>query len=278
MGRPFGIAALVFCVACVGAPHAAGAARLSGSQSTSSPTTRIAQDQAPKAATGDPKSGSNDTKEVTGLVTEASCVAGVVQRIDLKTASDTLHLRGPSGGKLPIENSSQNPADFNPCTALKGMQVFVRYTPDGANPQRGAIKSLRLGTPEKESGKQSEGQSFASDSGGSAAANSASEEPSTGNIPPQQLDSGTAETSEGKVVDVSCDGEEMIVTFSAKYGRLRLHARDYARVTYDDDRHALEDRDFKACTLLKGHTVAITFVVVDRESYEGEIQSVEVEK
>jgi hypothetical protein len=56
-----------------------------------------------------------------------------------------------------------------------------------------------------------------------------------------------------------------------------LHARDYTRVEISED-VPFEAGEFRPCTDLSGKTAKITFVTVDRKKYDGEIQSIEVEK
>jgi len=85
-------------------------------------------------------------------------------------------------------------------------------------------------------------------------------------------------TAEGRVTDVTCTGNEMLVKISAANRPFTLHARNYSRLTYDDDRAAFENRDFPACTQLKGRTASIEFIVVANKPYDGEMQTVEIEK
>jgi tetratricopeptide (TPR) repeat protein len=91
-------------------------------------------------------------------------------------------------------------------------------------------------------------------------------------------DLSNAKTAEGSVTRVICTGNEMIVSIMAQGNRqLTLHARDYTRVSYDQD-VAFATRDFQPCTLLEGHTASIDYLVVPGRRFDGEIQSVEVEK
>jgi len=83
---------------------------------------------------------------------------------------------------------------------------------------------------------------------------------------------------EGKVTDVACTGNELQIKLAVAGGQVVLHARDYARLNYDDDRTAYESGDFPACEQLKGRQASITFVVVEHKPYRGEMQSVEIEK
>jgi hypothetical protein len=83
--------------------------------------------------------------------------------------------------------------------------------------------------------------------------------------------------AEGPVGDVACSGVEMTLKISAHNGNFKLHARDYTRVEISED-VPFEAGEFRPCTDLNGKTAKITFVTVDRKSYDGEIQSIEVEK
>jgi hypothetical protein len=83
--------------------------------------------------------------------------------------------------------------------------------------------------------------------------------------------------ADGPVSDVACSGVELTLKISAHNGRFTLHARDYTRVEISED-VPFEAGEFRPCTDLSGKTAKITFVTVDRKKYDGEIQSIEVEK
>jgi hypothetical protein len=82
--------------------------------------------------------------------------------------------------------------------------------------------------------------------------------------------------AEGEVSDVTCSGAEMRLKITARNGTFRLHARDYTRVDISED-VPFQAGEFKPCTELEEQTAKITFVTVERKSYDGEIQSIEVE-
>src|SRR3984957_19951051 len=84
--------------------------------------------------------------------------------------------------------------------------------------------------------------------------------------------------AEGEVSDVKCSGVEMMLKVSASNGKFKLHARDYTRVEISEDASPFQSGEFKPCAELSGKTAKITFVTVDRKAYDGEIQSIEVEK
>jgi hypothetical protein len=83
--------------------------------------------------------------------------------------------------------------------------------------------------------------------------------------------------AEGELSDVNCSGVEMMLKISASNGKFKLHARDYTRVEISEDA-PFQPGEFKACAELSGKTAKITFITVDRKAYDGEIQSIEVEK
>ncbi|HXN71201.1 MAG TPA: hypothetical protein VN861_01455 [Candidatus Acidoferrales bacterium] len=83
--------------------------------------------------------------------------------------------------------------------------------------------------------------------------------------------------AEGGVSDVTCSGVEMRLKIAARNGTFRLHARDYTRVDISED-VPFQAGEFKPCAELDGKTAKITFVTVERKSYDGEIQSIEVER
>jgi hypothetical protein len=83
--------------------------------------------------------------------------------------------------------------------------------------------------------------------------------------------------AEGEVSDVNCSGVEMMLKISARNSKFKLHARDYTRVEISEDL-PFQAGEFKPCAELNGKTAKITFVTVDRKAYDGEMQSIEVEK
>jgi hypothetical protein len=82
--------------------------------------------------------------------------------------------------------------------------------------------------------------------------------------------------AEGGISDVTCSGVEMRLKIAARNGTFRLHARDYTRVDVSED-VPFQAGEFKPCTELDGKTAKVTFVTVEHKSYDGEIQSIEVE-
>jgi hypothetical protein len=83
--------------------------------------------------------------------------------------------------------------------------------------------------------------------------------------------------AEGNVTQVLCSGHELTLNLDAGDGVYILHARDAMRVPFEQD-VAFDAGNFEPCTQLKGREAKITFVTVEGKTYDGEIQSVEVEK
>jgi hypothetical protein len=205
----------------------------------------------------------SDVKDSTGYVTDTTC-SGASQRIEVKTSTGTLHLRGPASGGLPIQNPAHLPAGFNSCKSLKGMRVSVQYVPDDSHNQDGTIKSLSLLPAEKVNSAEGPLQPVPS-------------QPSVGDAP-APLVPDTQMTAEGRVEEVTCTGNEILVRVATAGRQFTLHSRNYTRLNFDDDRRSFEDPDFPACTQLKGRVVAIEFVVVEHKAYDGEMRNVEIEK
>lgn len=82
--------------------------------------------------------------------------------------------------------------------------------------------------------------------------------------------------AKGGISDVTCSGVEMRLKIAARNSTFRLHARDYTRVDISED-VPFQAGEFKPCTELDGKTAKITFVTVEHKTYDGEIQSIEVE-
>jgi len=260
------ITTLALCLVVVTTAHAERAIRQQDARSSAALAISATQGQNTESATG-PKDDSSSAKEATGTVTELTC-AGAIQRIDVKTSSETLHLRTSTGYRIHIEGSSPSGA-ASPCASLTGMRVLVQYAPDQGKEQSGVIGSLRPAI--------AEGEGLVSTSDGPLAVSAPVEAPSEpGTI--QQLEPGSKMTEDGRVTEVTCYGNDMLIKLSSGGRRYQLHARDYSRLTYDDDRRTFENRDFQACTQLKGLRASVTFVIIEHKPYDGELQSAEIEK
>jgi tetratricopeptide (TPR) repeat protein len=246
--------------------HAAEPAAVRQSSSTSSAATEAAgprsdpQDAAQtQAASGGAGGNSGTLREATGVVTKLSCMAGL--KFELNSGEGTLTLHIKAGTNLRIQMTTRPSGPFNPCTALQGQRVEVSYQPDDAKGKAGTLESLMV-------------LSGTSDDGGAGATNSAGG---------RRLGVGgghrdpVATSAEGNVKEVVCNGNELTLQLDAADGLYTLHARDATRVQFEQD-VAFDAGGFQPCTQLKGRQAKIAFMEVDGTSYDGEIQSVEVEK
>jgi tetratricopeptide (TPR) repeat protein len=190
-------------------------------------------------------------REATGTVTKLSCLSGLRFELDTSAGKLTLHIK--PGTNLPIRLTARPTGPFNACTALQGQRVKVSYQPDDAKGKLGTLESLTVlsGTGGDAGGRQL----------GVGADHSAP----------------VTTSAEGNVTHVLCNGSELTVSVNSGERSLILHARDAARIQFEQD-VAFDAGDFQPCTQLKGRQVKITFVVVGGKGYDGEIQGVEVEK
>lgn len=205
---------------------------------------------------------STSAAEATGYVTESVC-AGKSQRIDLKTSKGTVHLRAPASGVLTFEDPSQLPEGFNACKSLKGQRVSVQYAPDGSAGGTGTITSIRLLPP---------GEVNSAEGPIAPVAQAAAPAADSPLVPDAKM------TAEGRVTDVACKGNDIVVKILTEKRQFTLHTRDYTRLNFDDDRTSIENKDFPACTDLKGRVAAIDFIVVQGKPYDGEMRNVEIER
>jgi Flp pilus assembly protein TadD len=210
--------------------------------------------QTPDAAAAQTAGGAGGAaalREATGTVTKLSCMSGL--KFELDTGAGTLTLHVKSGAQYQIKMTTRPNGPFNPCTAIQGQRVKVEYQPVGSNGKMGEVESLTVLTA-------------VSGDGGARRLG---------------VGAGHAEpvttSAEGNVTQVLCNGHELTLNLEAGDKTFILHARDATRVQFEQD-VAFDAGDFEPCTQLKGREAKITFVVVDGKTYDGEIQSVEVEK
>jgi hypothetical protein len=200
----------------------------------------------------------------TGYVTESTC-DGKSQRIEVKTSKGTLHLRAPSNGAMPFEDAKELPEGFNACKSLKGQRVSIEFAPDDSR-EGGTITRLKLLPAGEVNSAEGPIVPMAQPAAAAVPANALE-----ALVPDAQM------TAEGRVTDVICTGNDLIVKISTDKRQFTLHTRNYTRLNFDDDRRSFEDRDFPACTDLKGRTVAIEFIVASGKAYDGEMRNVEIE-
>lgn len=82
---------------------------------------------------------------------------------------------------------------------------------------------------------------------------------------------------QGKVKDATCDGKEMTLTLTVRDVDFNLHARDYSRVSFNEGT-PFENGKFDPCTQLSGRDAEVHFIMVENKPYDGEIQSIEIQK
>ncbi|HKD64110.1 MAG TPA: tetratricopeptide repeat protein [Candidatus Acidoferrales bacterium] len=222
----------------------------------SAPRPPVAQEESPKEA--------DNSREVTGMVTQESCAAGLKLQVAAGAEVFTFHL--PPGAHSAIRMMAKPAPDFDICKSLKGTQVAVRFLPDEAKKNTGAIEQLTIlaaGTPAPLTIPKPD---FAATSSKPlrlpAGANSAQ---------------NASVTLSGRVTAVACDKNEMSLTLLVRDSEFELHARDYARVHFDQS-VPFDAGEFQPCVQLKDHDATIEYIITEKEEYDGEIQSVQVGK
>jgi tetratricopeptide (TPR) repeat protein len=199
-----------------------------------------------------------DLREATGVVVKVSCMGGLKFEMTTATGELTLHI-GP-GARVQIRTMSQPVGPFNPCTALRGQRVSTQYQPEGSDGRSGTLETLTVLSAES------------GEANGSSGVNSVRHlEVGAGHREP------VTSSAEGNVKQVTCTGNELVLTLDAGEGLFTLHARDATRVPYEKD-VAFDTGEFQACSQLQGHQAKITFVVAGNQKYDGEIQDVEILK
>ena len=221
---------------------------------TQTPDAAAAQTAGDDAGAG----GAAALREATGTVTKLSCMSGL--KFELDTGAGTLTLHVKPGAQYQIQMTTRPNGPFNPCTAIQGQRVKVEYQPVGGNGNMGEVESLTVLTA-------------VSGGGGSAANSGGARRLGVEGAHPEPVKAA----AEGNVTQVLCSGHELTLNLDAGDGVYILHARDATRVPFEQD-VAFDAGNFEPCTQLKGREAKITFVTVEGKTYDGEIQSVEVEK
>jgi hypothetical protein len=175
-------------------------------------------------------------------------------KFEMTTAAGGLTLHSGPGAHLQIRMMSEPIGPFNPCTALAGQRVTAQYQPEGTDGKSGIVQNLTVLS----------GSGAQEDSVRHLHVGAGRKEPVNSSV-------------EGNVKQVTCTGNELVLTLDAVDGLFTLHARDATRVPYEKD-VAFDTGEFQACSQLQGHEARITFVVVDNQKYDGEIQAVEILK
>ncbi|MGH9747175.1 MAG: DUF1570 domain-containing protein [Candidatus Acidiferrales bacterium] len=203
----------------------------------------------------------DDVREITGVVAQESCTGAL--KMQVRTATEVFTLRMLAGAHTPIQMMTPPTSRFDLCTSLKGVRVTARYAPDADKPNVGSIQKLTILAPDL----SPTGDDVADTSKNmpSRAGSRASREPTIN------------ATLTGTVTGVTCTGNEMRITLLVRETEFELHARDYSRVHYEQEVPFVAG-EFQPCTQLKDHEATVEYVVTEKETYDGELQSVEVGK
>ncbi|HXZ12959.1 MAG TPA: hypothetical protein VEG64_11230 [Candidatus Sulfotelmatobacter sp.] len=206
-------------------------------------------------------SGTNagDLSSVTGTVTQLSCARNL--EIHLKTASGVIHFHDQPGVHVQFIMTNQ-PEGFDPCKSLNGRRVTVQYKPDDKKGKSNTIYTLRVYAP---------GEAEIPDSPRQPAMKTLKTD-----LQAKEHPTVTTE-AEGAVKSVSCSGQEMKVVLLDHDVELKLRARDFTRISVEED-VPFQSGNFDACHQLAGHEAKITFVIAEAKGYDGDIQSIEVLK
>jgi Tfp pilus assembly protein PilF len=210
------------------------------------------------------KEGLDNSREITGVVMQESCASGL--KLQVAVATELFTFRLQPGAHSAIHMTAKPSQDFDICKSLKGTQVAVRFIPDDANKNSGAIQLLTI-LP----------------AGTSPSASLSKQSPAASTTRPLRIAPGAggaqtvSATLSGRVTAVACDKGEMRLTLLVRESEFELHARDYTRVHFDQA-VPFDTGEFQPCAQLKDHDATIEYVVTEKEKYDGEIQSVEVGK
>jgi Tfp pilus assembly protein PilF len=210
------------------------------------------------------KNEPDNSREVTGVVMQESCAGGL--KLQVAVAAELFTFRLQPGAHSAIRIMAKPAQDFDICRSLKGAQVAVRFIPDDANKNSGAIQQLTI---------------LAADTPASPTV--PKQRPAASTARPLRLEPGAGgaqsvnATLSGRVTAVACDKIEMRLTLLVRDSEFELHARDYTRVHFEQS-VPFDAGEFQPCAQLKDHAATIEYVVTEKEKYDGEIQSVEVGK
>jgi hypothetical protein len=194
------------------------------------------------------------TSSATGFVSEVSCAGGL--KMQLEAPDGTRTLRRQTGTPFRITAPTRAQENINPCTSLQGLRVSVQFVPDNEKGLTGTIVRVQILRPE---------------------------EPGNAVLPSSQPHKAAplkgplmvTTTSEGLVKEVRCDGKELRITFAVRDVEFKLHARDYTRLEIEEE-VAYQTKNYDPCTKLNGHNAIVTYVLVEKKPYDGEIQAIEV--
>jgi tetratricopeptide (TPR) repeat protein len=194
------------------------------------------------ASTSVSASSNEGMEQDEGTVAAESCDGGL--KIDLETAGVVVHLHATPNRPFSISMEGPPIQGFNQCTSLKGLTVSVQYRPDEKDRNSGEIRSLHVVAPSE-----------------------------TSKLPPGMI------TAEGKVSDVTCtENDMMVLTLALANGQsLVLHASDYTKIRFLAGASSSLG-DLEPCSEMKGRSVKITYAETQKQSFAGEMQTIVVGK
>src|SRR6201984_1271455 len=88
------------------------------------------------------KEGLENSREITGVVMQENCAGGL--KLQVAVASELFAFRLQPGAHSAIHMTAKPAPDFDICKSLKGTQVAVRFIPDDAKKNSGAIQLLTI--------------------------------------------------------------------------------------------------------------------------------------
>jgi hypothetical protein len=200
----------------------------------------------------------NKSSWATGTVSQVSCTSGV--KIQLDTLEGTRTLRSQLGTQFRITPPTHAETNANPCPSLKGLRVKVQFIPDDTKGMSGAIEQVQILPPE--------------DAPKAASLVASPRKEETSKTSAAMTGTGTS-TSEGMVKAVRCEGKELRITLAVRDLEFKLHARDYTRVDIQEE-VAFQEGNYDPCAKLNGHNAIVTYVLVEKKPYDGEIMAIEV--
>jgi hypothetical protein len=198
--------------------------------------------------------GEAGSRTATGIVSEVNCANGLKVQVD--TPEGMKSLRRQPGTLFHITAPTSAQENINPCTSLKGLLVSVQYIPDDEKGMTGKMERVQILLPE--------------DAGNAVlpASQPHKDAPSKGPLMEKT-------TSEGRVKKVHCDGKELLITFVVRDVEFSLHARDYTRLDIDEGT-AMQSGTYDPCAKLSGHDATVTYLLIEKKSYDGEMQAITV--
>jgi tetratricopeptide (TPR) repeat protein len=203
----------------------------------------------------------DNSREVTGIVVQESCAGGL--KLQIRTLTETFTLHVPASAHASIRIMAKPAPGFDICTSLRGSRVNARYVPDPGKASVGSVQQLTILAPD-------------SPSDADTSSDTAADTPLRAGSKTSRAPNFNA-TLSGRVTAVTCSGNEMRITLLVRDTEFELHARDFSKVHYEQETPFVSGH-FQPCTQLQDHEAIVEYVVTEKETYDGEIQSVEVGK